>query len=187
MESDAGDPAEELRHKQSTTRGPKWRDSSEAQPESVTYALIDRGTRALTDRLIANAGKGPSVGSDSSNIWDRFPPDIRDAAWSKLSAAAEEISDDQARIKISAALRKFISHHRSFPNSDWALPVEEIDRVERIYNQFPRPTQSCSVVGCSITAFLSSADAMPRIGTNAIKSFAHSRNKLLKPSSAITA
>ena len=115
---------------------PKWRDFSEEKSESVTYALIDRGTRALTDRLIANAGNDPERWAGLIEHLGSLPPDIRDAAWSKLCATALEISGDQARIKIWAALRKFISHHRSFPNSDWALPVEEINRVERIYNEF---------------------------------------------------
>ena len=35
---------------------PRWRDFSENETEAVTYSLIDRGTRALTTLLIANAG-----------------------------------------------------------------------------------------------------------------------------------
>jgi transcriptional regulator with XRE-family HTH domain len=115
---------------------PKWRDFSEGKPENVAYALIDRGTRALTDLLIANAGNDPERWVGLIEHLGSLPPDIRDAAWSKLAASAEAFSDDQARIKIWAALRRLISHHHSFPNSDWALPVEEIDRVELIYNQF---------------------------------------------------
>ena len=115
---------------------PKWRDFSEATLESVTYALIDRGTRALTNRLIANAGSDSERWAGLIEHLGSLPPDIRATAWSKLSATAEEITDDQERIRIWAALRSFISHHRSFPDSDWALPIEEIDRIERIYSQF---------------------------------------------------
>ena len=144
---------------------PRWRDFSEEKTETVTYALIDRGTRALTTLLIANAGIDPDRWVGLIDHLGSLPPDIRESAWSKLSATAVEISDDQARIKIWAALRKFISHHRSFPNSDWALPVEEIERVDGYMTNSPRPTQSCSAVGCSATAFLSLVDAMLRIGT----------------------
>ncbi len=120
---------------------PKWRDFSEAQPENVTYALIERGTRALTDRLIANAGNDPERWVGLIEHLGSLPPDIRDAAWSKLSATAEEIFNDQTRIEIWAALRRFISHHRSFPDSDWAFPLAEIERIERVYTQFS-PTDS---------------------------------------------
>ena len=29
-----------------------------------------------------------------------------------------------------------ISHHRSFPNAEWALPADEVDKVEKVYNAF---------------------------------------------------
>jgi transcriptional regulator with XRE-family HTH domain len=115
---------------------PRWRDFSEDQIESVTYGLIDRGTRALTAILIENAGGDPERWVGLIDHLGSLPPDIRDTAWSKLSDTATAISDDESRIKVWAALRRFISHHRSFPNTDWALPIEEIDRVERIYERF---------------------------------------------------
>lgn len=115
---------------------PRWRDFSEDKTEPVTYGLIDRGTRALTALLIANAGADPERWVGLIDHLGSLPPDIRDTAWSKLSDTATAIPEDENRIKIWAALRRFISHHRSFPNTDWALPVEEIDRVERIYEQF---------------------------------------------------
>jgi transcriptional regulator with XRE-family HTH domain len=118
---------------------PKWRDFSEGEPENRTYALIDRGTRALTDRLIANAGTDPKRWVELIQHLGSVPADIRAAACSKLSATAAEISDDQARNEIWSGLRNFISHHRSFPDTDWALPAEEINRVEGIYEQF-RPS-----------------------------------------------
>jgi transcriptional regulator with XRE-family HTH domain len=115
---------------------PRWRDFSEDKTESVTYSLIDQGTRALTTLLIANAGADAMRWVGLIDHLGSLPPDIRDAAWSKLSETATAISQDEDRIKVWAALRRFISHHRSFPNSDWALPVAEIDRVEAIYKQF---------------------------------------------------
>ncbi len=115
---------------------PRWRDFSEDNTESVTYGLIDRGTRVLTSLLIANAGSDPVRWVGLIDHLGSLPPDIRDAAWSKLSDTATAIPADEDRIKVWAALRRFISHHRSFPDSDWALPAEEINRVEKIYKQF---------------------------------------------------
>jgi transcriptional regulator with XRE-family HTH domain len=118
---------------------PKWRDFPPGEPQDRTYALIDRGTRALTDRLIANAGADPKRWVELIQHLGSVPLDIRTAAFSKLSAAEAEISDDQVRNEIWNGLRKFISHHRSFPDTDWALPSEEVDRIESIYEQF-RPS-----------------------------------------------
>lgn len=118
---------------------PKWRDFPASDPQDRTYALIDRGTRALTDRLIANAGTDPKRWVELIQHLGSVPPDIRTVAFSKLSATAAEISDDQARNEIWNGLRKFVSRHRSFPDTDWALPTDEINRVEGIYEQF-RPS-----------------------------------------------
>jgi len=115
---------------------PRWRDFSEDKAEPITYGLIDRGTRALTALLVAHAGVDPTRWLGLIEHLGSLPPDIRDAAWSKLSDTAAAIPEDENRIKIWAALRRFISHHRSFPNTDWALPAQEINRVESIYKQF---------------------------------------------------
>ncbi|WP_263350006.1 helix-turn-helix domain-containing protein [Acidicapsa acidisoli] len=115
---------------------PRWRDFSEDKTEPVTYGLIDRATRALTALLIANAGVDPARWAGLIEHLGSLPPDIRAAAWSKLSETTASIQKDEDRIKIWTGLRRFIGHHRSFPNTDWALPAEEIDRVESIYGQF---------------------------------------------------
>jgi transcriptional regulator with XRE-family HTH domain len=115
---------------------PRWRDFSEGKVEPATYGLIDRGTRALTSRLLSNVGVDASRWVGLIEHLGSLPPDIRDAAWSRLSETADAVLDQEGRIKIWAGLRKFISHHRSFPDTDWALPATEIDRVETIYEQF---------------------------------------------------
>jgi transcriptional regulator with XRE-family HTH domain len=115
---------------------PRWRDFLEGKTEPATYGLIDRGTRALTSSLLANVGADASRWVGLIEHLGSLPPDIREAAWSQLSETAAAITDDERRIKIWAALRKFVSHHRSFPDTDWALPAAEVDRVETIYDQF---------------------------------------------------
>jgi len=116
---------------------PRWRDFSEGKAaERATYGQIDRGTRELTSSLLANVGADVSRWLGLIEHLGSLAPDIREAAWSQLSESAAAISGDEDRIRIWDALRKFISHHRSFPDADWALPAAEIDRVERIYEQF---------------------------------------------------
>jgi transcriptional regulator with XRE-family HTH domain len=115
---------------------PRWRDFSESEMETVTYSLIDRGTRALTTLLIVHAGVDATRWASFIEHLGSLPPDIRDAAWTKLSETAASITDDEERIRVWTALRRFISHHRSFPDADWALPKAEIDHVETIYQTF---------------------------------------------------
>jgi len=115
---------------------PRWRDFSENESEAITYGLIDRGTRALTTLLIASAASDAARWAGFIDHIGSLPADIRDAAWTKLSETAAVIMDDEDRIKVWTALRRFVSHHRSFPETDWALPAAEIDRVESIYQAF---------------------------------------------------
>lgn len=115
---------------------PRWRDFSEDETETVTYGLIDRGTRALTTLLIANAGADATRWAGFIEHLGSLPPDIRDAAWTKLSEAEAVFTDDEERMKVWAALRRLISQHRSFPDTDSALPATEIDCVESIYQDF---------------------------------------------------
>ena len=115
---------------------PKWRDFSEGKIEPATYGLIDRGTRALTSRLLRSVGVDASRWVGLIEHLGSLPSDIRDGAWSQLSQTEDAVADQEGRIKIWAALRKFISHHRSFPDAGWALPPAEINRVETIHEQF---------------------------------------------------
>lgn len=115
---------------------PRWRDFSEGKVELATPGLIDRGARSLASSLLSNAGVDASRWVGLVEHLSSLPPDIRETAWSQLSEVAAAIVDDESRIKIWAALRKFISHHRSFPDTNWALLAAEVDRVETIYERF---------------------------------------------------
>ena len=115
---------------------PKWRDFEVADPEQITNLTIFEGASVLADRLVADAGSHSEPWADLIKSLPSFNPEWRDKAWNRLADVANEVADDTSRVPIWSALRSVISHHRSFPEANWALPQGEIDRIEGIYQKF---------------------------------------------------
>lgn len=115
---------------------PRWRDFEVAEPEQITNLTIFEGASALADRLIADADLDPQRWADLIDQLPSFNPEWRNRAWNRLAEVANEIADDEGRLPIWSTLRRVIGHHRSFPNANWALPKDAVDRIEDIYQMF---------------------------------------------------
>jgi transcriptional regulator with XRE-family HTH domain len=111
----------------------RWRDFSIDQQENITWPLIQKGGEEIANRLLADVGTRADRWHDLINAFANLPPEHRKAALEQLTAAAERINDDDARAEIGGALRAFLSHHREFPDAEWALPEEELVPVEALY------------------------------------------------------
>jgi hypothetical protein len=114
---------------------PLWRDFSVDRPEVVTWALIGRGAGAVVDRLLED------VGLDRyrwelliDRIADTAPN--RDKVFAALESAEPKITDKAARSALWRAIRQQLHRHRFVPDAEWAMPEEELDRLERIYDRF---------------------------------------------------
>ena len=115
---------------------PKWRDFEVTEPEVVTNRLIFDAATALAERLIDDASTDPDRWAELIDHLAGFSPECREKGWIRLTRVSAQIQKDEQRLPIWAALRKLISHHRSFSHAEWALRTEEIARVEVIYQQF---------------------------------------------------
>jgi transcriptional regulator with XRE-family HTH domain len=111
----------------------RWRDLSADQQEPVTYALIAKGAQEIATRLLADVGIRADRWHEVIKAFANLPPEHRKSAIEQLTAAAGDIRDDDARAEIGGALRALLSHHREFPDADWALPEEELVPVEALY------------------------------------------------------
>ncbi|MCA1778073.1 MAG: helix-turn-helix domain-containing protein [Xanthomonadaceae bacterium] len=114
---------------------PRWRDFTVDEPEVVTWGLIRRGAVEITQRLIADAG---TDASRWSSLLDRFAdlaPDP-EAAFVALEAAERKITGQVDRHELWEKLRRVLHHHRQFPDAEWSLPDEVIDRLEVLYERF---------------------------------------------------
>ena len=112
----------------------RWRDlSPDQQEEPITYGLIAKGAEEIGSRLLADVGVMADRWCGLIKAFPNLPPEQRKTAIERLTAEASNICDDDARAEIGGALRALLSHHREFPDADWALPEEELVPVEMLY------------------------------------------------------
>ncbi|HUN86138.1 MAG TPA: helix-turn-helix domain-containing protein [Terracidiphilus sp.] len=115
---------------------PKWRDFEVADLEQITNLTIFEGASGLAERLIKDAGSDPLRWAELIDHLAGFSPEWREQGWSRLAGVSKEMPDDAGKQPIWTALRNLISRHRSFKDAEWALPQEEVNRIEDIYKMF---------------------------------------------------
>lgn len=114
---------------------PRWRDFTVDKVEVVTWGLVGRGAAAITERLLAD------VGADSARwslLLDRFA-DLApspEAGLVALEAAERKLTDKAGRAALWTSLRRVLHHHRQFPDAEWSMPGEMLDRLALIYERF---------------------------------------------------
>jgi len=112
----------------------RWRDlSPDQQEEPITYALIAKGAEEIGSRLLADVGIRADRWRGLIKAFPNLPPEQRRTAIGQLRTEAGNVRDDDARAEIGGALRSLLSHHREFPDADWALPEEELGPIEMLY------------------------------------------------------
>jgi transcriptional regulator with XRE-family HTH domain len=115
---------------------PKWRDFEVVDPEQITNLMIFEGASALAERLIADAESDPGRWAELIDHLAGFSPEWRERGWNRLAEVSKKITDDAGKLPVWSALRKLIGHHRCFADAKWALPQEEVNRIEVIYQMF---------------------------------------------------
>jgi hypothetical protein len=83
--------------------------------------------------LLADVGIRADRWRGLIKAFSNLPPEQQKTAVEQLTTQAGNICDDDARAEIGGALRALLSHHREFPDADWALPEEELVPVEMLY------------------------------------------------------
>lgn len=111
----------------------RWRDLSSDTVEIVSYALIDKGARAVIERLLADVGYDADRWIMLLERWNNLGTE-RANATTQLKIAVGGITDHKARMALRGKLRRVLHHNRSFSDTDWALPKMELSQLESIYN-----------------------------------------------------
>lgn len=115
---------------------PRWREwAPKPYPEGPRSDYND-GVKEIIARVLADVGQSgarwPQV------IWAL--PQLGVETYEKVSKELSEMElenlNPSDRNGIWCGLRDFISRHRSFPDADWSLPAEYLDRLEPILARF---------------------------------------------------
>ncbi len=114
---------------------PRWRDYSVDQVEVVTYGLTGRGAVAITERLLQDVGVNATRWSELLDRFAALAPD-QEAGLATLESAEPKIADKADRTVLWTSLRRVLHHHREFPDAEWSMHGEVLDRLEVIYERF---------------------------------------------------
>ncbi|APO56892.1 helix-turn-helix domain-containing protein [Bradyrhizobium diazoefficiens] len=113
---------------------PRWRDFTVDKSEVVTWPLIARGAAAISERILSDVGLHvPRWLALFDRLVDIAPD--RNAAIDLLKRAEPQIKSETDRSRLWEGLRKVLHHHRQFPDADWSLPPDELDRLETVYDR----------------------------------------------------
>jgi hypothetical protein len=119
----------------SPSPNPLWRDFRVDEVEGVTWPLIARGAAAVSERLLKDVGIDLPRWLLLIHRISHLAPD-REAVFTALEAVEPRMKSQDRRDAMWHALRGQLHRHRQFPDAEWALPAEEIKRLEAIYHRF---------------------------------------------------
>jgi transcriptional regulator with XRE-family HTH domain len=114
---------------------PRWRDFTVDKLEVVTYGLIGRGAVAITIRLVKDVGVSVARWLGLIERLSDLAPDA-EAAFAALSTAEKTIKDLTDRAEIWKSLRRVLHQHRQFPDAEWSMQADVLDKIEVLYDRF---------------------------------------------------
>jgi hypothetical protein len=118
------------------THSPRWRDWAPEEPPRVTYGEIWAGAREVVERLLEDVGIDGERWRMLIEKLDDIPKEQHDDVVRRLCEVDVESFTPEARTVIRDTLRGLISRHREFPDTDWAMPGEWVDKLQRAYERF---------------------------------------------------
>jgi len=115
---------------------PRWRTWALVPPETMTWAELFAEVSEIVTWIIADAAKGPGRWLDLVAHVDTLPPADRDRLLAAFEALDPDSLGDPGRRDMWRALVDLGAQHRQFPDADWAMPGDVVDRVEAVAAHF---------------------------------------------------
>jgi hypothetical protein len=114
------------------SHAPRWRDWKDLRGGGVPFEEHQQAIEAVATRLLDDVRVSGARWSDLLRSLGDLPPHHIISA---LENAPPEAFSEEDRIMVRDALRSTISDHRTFPDADWTLPADAVDRLERVYER----------------------------------------------------
>lgn len=120
----------------SPTHEPKWKDFGRSQREPLTRRALGITCQNYIDRALLHAGSDPNHWIELIDIYSQVSESHQQAIEEGLQDLANiELAED-ARNNIWKTIRKFLNHHRGYPEAFWALPEDRLVRLEAVMELF---------------------------------------------------
>lgn len=111
---------------------PRWRDFTPDTRETVTYGLIHQGALEISKFLLEDVSRKIEHWKDLlDRVGDLAPGP--EAFVEKLLTEIPQIQTPEDRLTLWDAIRKFLHHHRQFPDAEWSLKEPFLQKVDDAY------------------------------------------------------
>lgn len=164
---------------------PQWREWAPDRPPHITRLEYVRSVREVTARIVADAGASGTRWVAIIDALHSLPEDQRGAIVERLRTMDLDQLAAADRSMIWTALRRLISHHRSFPDADWALPAAQVDQLANLYQRF-EPTEPIARYSWLFTDWPDLPDGREGDYEERRRAIAHARNVALRATFAKT-
>ncbi|MFZ5622976.1 MAG: hypothetical protein ACOY71_00925 [Gemmatimonadota bacterium] len=113
----------------STPRWREWLPEAKPVPTLGEYGSV---VRALVDRLLVDVGRDGKRWRQLVAALEVVTPESHEAIVAKLGELEPTNLEPSAREAIWSALRELVARHRAYPNADWSLSSERVDRLDQL-------------------------------------------------------
>ena len=114
-----------------STHAPQWR-GWQTEP-SVTPAEWGEAIELVAARLVTVAETRPEAWLHLVDRLSSLPRDVQDAVLSGLERLDPGVLDSASRSTVAEAVRGEAARHRRFPDAQWTMPTDQVQRLEAIH------------------------------------------------------
>ena len=127
------------------TAKPRWR---EWVPETNVVARreVFTVTKELLHRMLDDVALNGMRWEDLIGALASLPPEQHEAVVSRLGTIDPAQLQPADQAVIWNALRKLLSHHRSFPDAEWALPRQRLAPLAEVFERLT-PSEAVAIYG----------------------------------------
>jgi hypothetical protein len=121
------------------THGPRWREWKPDDSPRVTIPEYRREIIAVVDRLLEDVGRDGARWADLIEHAGGLPGEAHEAVVGRLARIRPDELTREDRQALANALRSTVTRHRGFPDADWAMAREQVDRLDALLERFESP------------------------------------------------
>jgi len=118
------------------THKPRWRDWAPDDAPKVSGPEYWKGIEHIAKTLVDTAGTSGELWLHMIGKLDDLPKEVHETAVQRLRTLPLRSMSTADRTAVWNALRELISKHREFPDADWSMPAEYVNRLAAAYRRF---------------------------------------------------
>jgi hypothetical protein len=114
---------------------PRWRDWIPDTHQSMTWGELFKGAHETVTRLLEDVGVDGERWKTLIEHLASLPKEDANFIIERIERIDRDSLKHGDRVKIWASLRSLIARHKRYPNAQWALPSDIINRLFDIYEK----------------------------------------------------